>query len=146
MSFLFQIQRASLSSVHHTPKMHNHQIYLQPNLTLQDCSHMMEPQKEASLNHALDNWATNSGPNTNFSTPPNCSSHQAHFLYNSPAKSPVLFYGGRTDCLYTYFCIFCLQMCGKQESPPTFISSNKGKGKRTEKTFFKMFLSTGGRL
>ena len=33
---------------------------------------------------------------------------------------------------------------GKQESPPTFISSNHGKGKRTEKTFFRDILSTEG--
>ena len=35
---------------------------------------------------------------------------------------------------------------GKQESPPTFILSNQEKEKRTEKTFFEMFLSKEGRL
>ena len=49
--------------------------------------------------------------------------------------------GSGTDCL-----TLVREMSRKQESPPTFISSNHGKGKRTEKTFFRDILSTRGRL
>ena len=48
--------------------------------------------------------------------------------------------------LFYWFAFYIRKCCDKQESPPNFISSNKGKGKGIEKTFFEMFLSTGGRL
>ena len=35
---------------------------------------------------------------------------------------------------------------GKQESPPSFILSNKERKKAKQNSFFEIFLSTGGRL
>ena len=36
--------------------------------------------------------------------------------------------------------------CGKQESPPSFILSNKEMKKAHKNSFFEIFLSTGGRF
>ena len=44
-------------------------------------------------------------------------------------------------------CWFVFAKCrGKQESPPTFILSNKERKKAQKKSFFEIFLSTGGRF
>ena len=40
--------------------------------------------------------------------------------------------------------LFFAKCRGKQESPPTFILSNHGKGKRIEKTFFSRYSEYGG--
>ena len=49
--------------------------------------------------------------------------------------------------ILVYILCFLFAKCrGKQESPPTFISSNKGKGKRIEKTYFDNVSEYGGRL
>ena len=42
---------------------------------------------------------------------------------------------------------FLFKKCrGKQESPPNFLLSNKGKGEKNRKRPFREFLSKGGRL
>ena len=61
----------------------------------------------------------------------------------------TLWYGGRTGLFWNAglcFAFVFAKCCDKQDSPPTFLLSNKGKGENNRKRPFESFLSKGGRL
>ena len=66
-------------------------------------------------------------------------------LINSPAESPVLWYGGQNRTVWNaglHFAFVFTKCYGKKESPPTFILSN-WKGKKHRKIPFSRFWVRG---
>ena len=56
---------------------------------------------------------------------------------------------GRTDCFWNAglrFAFVFAKCRGKQESPPTFILSNKERTKAQKNSFLRYFSGSGGRL
>ena len=97
---------------------------------------LIQPTKIKHTSQAIENIMTN----YSYGTP--------HLYVPSRVASSVIRWEELTVFWNAGLCFaFAFaKCCGKQESPPTFILSNKEREKAQKNSFFEIFMSTGGRF